>query len=115
MYGLHVDGAGLNYKPTRVATHNRIMCDLERKCSGHPHSRLLGGTRTKYAEDFPPQLAKVVAMLMASDDYDLDGNHVYVVDVDDMGVTPIVPETVEGAEVMDGEVFAGRGLVERMD
>ena len=68
-YGLDVDGNGLNKKPTMVATTKRAMCRLHRTCSGHHvHVRLMGGTRTHDAEDYPDKLARAIAVLMAAPD-----------------------------------------------
>ena len=116
-YGLNVDGTGLNKKPTRVATNKKVMCNLERTCSGdHYHVPLLGGTRTKAAEDYPPQLAVAIAMMMACDDHHVEGDvDILDVDVEDMTVDPDVPADTDGAQVMDDAVYTGRSLVDRMD
>ncbi len=46
-FGLSVDGAGLNNKPTRRATNKPAECKLSRRCKGdHVHTRLLGGSRS---------------------------------------------------------------------
>ena len=66
-YGLNVDGAGLNRKATTVASNKPSMCRLHRPCSGnHTHVRLLGGTRSHDAKNYPDQLARAIAVLMAA-------------------------------------------------
>ena len=58
---------GVNKKATTAASKKPSMCRLHRPCSGnHTHVRLFGRTRSREAENYPGELARAVAVLMAA-------------------------------------------------
>ena len=62
MFGLNVDGKGLNRKPTRVVVNSEaIATEIHRRCNGsHSHESLMGGKAAKAAHYTPAFCRAVV-------------------------------------------------------
>ena len=113
-YGLNVDGNGLNRKPTRIATNKRSMCALHAQCSGNRlHVPLMGGSRTRDAENYPQSLAESIARLMSSTEE--PDEETYPVD-DTWDMRTELPKTEEETEAKpeDRETFAGKGALDKI-
>ena len=113
MYGLNVDGTGLNKKPTRIATTKRAMLGLSRKCDGsHEHTPLMQG-RAKGAENYPQNLALAMSKFMMMDDRDTAGNFedVYFDDEEDadQAAEEKTEDALAEAPTHDGEIVATPG------
>ncbi len=96
-----------------VATPKYVMRRLNRTCSGHHvHVRLMGGSRTHDAEDYPDKLARAVAMLMAAPDRSDKLDDAFPLDEDDdWDARAEQPEDTTASEeprVVDDEVWTGK-------
>ena len=118
-YGLHADGSGLNKKATTAASNKPPMRRLHRPCSGnHTHARLLGGTRSRSAENYRDEIASMAApegferlddVFPVSDDWDMTSPNRETDGPEAIAEAPTRDATVQDDEVWTGETDSWKG------